>query len=80
MPSIRRMCQFNLFGSRRLLSSLKNDDQLTMKQLYNKERRRIETGYAKKSLAFSIVALAVGYVYLTYFWVDPDPYLDEEDE
>lgn len=59
---------------------MKNDDQVTMKQLYNKERRRIETGYAKKSIAFSIVALAVGYVYLTYFWVDPDPYLDDEDE
>lgn len=59
---------------------MKNDDQVTMKQLYNKERRKIESGYAKKALAFSVAALAAGYVYLTYFWVDPDEYFDDEDE
>ena len=59
---------------------MKNDDQVTMKQLYNKERREIESGYAKKALAFSMVALVAGYVYFEYVWVDPDPYLDEEDE
>ena len=80
MLSIRRLCRHEITVSKRLMSSMRKDDQVTMKQLYNKERRRIESGYAKKALALSLAALTVCYVYLTYFWEDPDPYLDEEDE